>query len=137
MAEYAKPIPVPQPESDRYWEGTRRRELWLRKCLDCGDAYFYPRDICPKCHSRKTDWIRASGRGTVFTFAIVHRAPHPGFGPDAPYITAIIELEEGPKIPSNLVGIEADPEMIAIGMPVQVIYEKVTDEITLPKFEPA
>ncbi len=137
MAEYNKPIPIPQPESDRYWEGTRRGEIWLRKCLDCDQAYFYPRDICPECFSRNTDWIHASGKGTVFTYAIVHRPPHPGFMADAPYITAIVELEEGVKIPTNLVGIDPEPENIKIGMPVSVVFEKVNDEISLPKFEPA
>lgn len=137
MAEYNKPIPVPQPESDRYWEGTRRGEIWLRKCLDCDQAYFYPRDICPECFSRNTDWVHASGKGAVFTYAIVHRPPHAGFMADAPYITAIVELEEGVKIPTNLVGIDPEPENVQIGMPVKAVFEKITDEITLPKFEPA
>ena len=135
MADYTKPIPVPQPESDRYWEGTRREELWLRTCLDCDQAYFYPRDICPKCHSRNTDWIRSSGKGTIYTFSIAHRAPHPGFVGDVPYIAAIVELEEGPRIPTNIVGVDPEPENLDIGMPVQVVFEKITDEITLPKFE--
>ena len=135
MADYTKPIPVPQPESDRYWEGTRREELWLRTCLDCDQAYFYPRDICPKCHSRNTDWIRSSGKGTIYTFSIAHRAPHPGFVGAVPYIAAIVELEDGPRIPTNIVGVDPEPENLDIGMPVQVVFEKITDEITLPKFE--
>ncbi|MEE8363063.1 MAG: Zn-ribbon domain-containing OB-fold protein [Dehalococcoidia bacterium] len=136
MAEaYNKPLPIPQPESDRYWEGAKNHELWLRKCNDCNQAYFYPRNICPGCFSDNVEWIQASGRGTVHTFAIVHRSPHPGF--EAPYVTALIDLEEGPRMPTNLVNVEPDPEKIQIGMAVKVTFDDVTDEITLPKFEPA
>ncbi|MFW6174877.1 MAG: Zn-ribbon domain-containing OB-fold protein [Chloroflexota bacterium] len=134
---YNKPIPVPQPESDHYWEGTKQRELRLRHCKSCDQAYFYPRDICPSCFGGDVDWITASGRGTVYTFAIVHRAPHPGFAEDAPYITALVELEEGPRFPTNLVNVDPDPDKIHIGMPVRVVYEDITEEIALPKFEPA
>lgn len=137
MTEYNKPIPIPQPESDRYWEGTRRGELWLRKCLRCEKGYFYPRDICPSCFSRETDWFRSSGQGTLYTFAIVHRAPHPGFAEDAPYIVALVEVEDGVRIPTNIVNVEPAPENLRVGMAMRVVYEKITPEITLPKFEPA
>ena len=137
MAEHEKPVPIPQPESDRYWEGLRRHEFWLRKCLDCDQAYFYPRDICPICFSRHTDWIRASGKGSVYTYAIVHRAPHPGLIEDVPYITALVELDEGVLVPTNIVGVDPEPDKVTIGMPVEVVFEKISEEITLPKFTPA
>ena len=86
---YSKPVPVPQGESDYYWEKTKAHELWLRKCNDCNQAYFYPRDICPMCFSRNTSWIQASGKGTLHTFAIVHRAPTPAFRDDAPFVVAM------------------------------------------------
>ena len=75
---YSKPLPTTQPESDFYWEKTKEHELWLRSCNDCSQAYFYPRDICPVCFSRNTTWVQASGKGTLHTFAIVHRAAHAG-----------------------------------------------------------
>ena len=139
MAEtYSKPVPRPQPESDLYWEKAKQRELWLRKCNSCGQAYFYPRDISPCCFSRDTGWIQASGRATLYTFGIVHRAPHPGFAGDVPFVTAIVELEEGPRMPTNIVGIEEPtPEKLQIGMPLEVTFEDITDEIALPKFRPA
>ena len=137
MPEYKKPLPVPQPESDRYWEGTRNGELWLRRCLDCIKAYFYPRNICPHCGSADVEWFQASGRATLYTFAIVHRAPHPGFEAEAPYITALVELEEGPRMATNLAGVQADPANLKIGMPLKVVFEKATETITLPKFTPA
>jgi uncharacterized OB-fold protein len=132
-----RPLPVPQPESDFYWEKCREHELWLRRCNDCQKAYFYPRDICPHCFSRNVTWVRASGRGTVFTYAIVHRPPTPAFRDKVPYVVAIVELEEGPKIPTNLVGIDPDPAKIRVGMPVVVDFEDVSPTISLPVFRPA
>ena len=127
--------PVPQPESDFYWEKAKQHELWLRSCNDCKKAYFYPRDICPNCFSRNTIWIQASGKGILHTFAIVHRAPASAFKESAPYIVAIVELEEGPRMPTNLIGVDHDPTQIKIGMPVEVIFEDVNDKFALPKFK--
>ena len=95
------PLPVPQPESDFYWEKCKEHELWLRRCIPCDQAFFYPRDMCPfpDCFCPETDWVQSSGRGTLHTFAIVHRAPVPAFRDKVPYITAVVELEEGPRIP--------------------------------------
>ncbi len=132
-----RPLPVPQPESDFYWEKCRQHELWLRKCNDCQKAYFYPREICPHCFSRNTAWVKASGRGTLHTYAIVYRPPTPAFRDKLPYVVALVELEEGPRMPTNLVGIEPDPARIKIGMPVAVDFEDVSETISLPVFRPA
>ena len=135
--QYRKPIPAPQPESDYYWEKARQHELWLRSCTACGQAYFYPRDISPCCFSRDTTWIRASGKATLYTFGIVHRAPHPGFMDDLPLVTAIVELEEGPRMPTNIVGIDdPTPDKLEVGMPLEVTFEDITATIALPKFRP-
>ena len=93
--DYKKPIPSPQGESDFYWEKAKQEELWLRECPVNG-PYFYPRDISPGAMRKDTKWIKASGKATLFTFSIVERAPHPGFVDDVPFVTAIVELEEGP-----------------------------------------
>lgn len=130
------PAPTPQPESDFYWEKCKAEELWLRHCKTCGYAYFYPRDICPKCFSRDTDWVQSSGKGTVHTFAIVHRGPTPPFRERVPYVPAIVELAEGPRIPTNLVEVEPAPDSIKIGMAVEVVFEPLDDHIYLPKFRP-
>ena len=130
------PPPQPQPESDFYWEKCKANELWLRHCKSCDQAYFYPRDICPNCFSRDTDWIQSSGRGILHTFAIVHRGPTPAFRDRVPYVAAIVEVESGARIPTNLVGIDPDPELIKIGMPVEVTFEEVTEEVSLPQFRP-
>ena len=134
---YNKPIPVPQVESDVYWQGAKKHELWLRNCNDCGNAYFYPRDISPCCFSRNTGWVQASGNATLFTYAIVHRAPHMGFVGDVPFVTAMVELEEGPIMPTNIVIDDPTPENLQIGMALEVVFEDITDDIALPKFKPA
>ena len=134
---YNKPVPVPQGESDYYWEKAKAHELWLRQCDDCGNAYFYPRDISPCCFSKNTSWIQASGKATLFTFAIVQRPPHPGFREIAPYVTAIVELEEGPKFPTNIVIDDPTPENLQIDMALEVTFDDITDTIALPKFKPA
>ena len=133
---YRKPIPVPQGESDYYWEKTKEEELWLRKCNECQQAYFYPRDISPCCFSKDTTWIQASGKATLFTYGIVHRAPHAGFAEDVPFVTAIVKLQEGPKMPTNIVMDNPTPEKLQIDMPLEVVFESVSDGISLPKFKP-
>ena len=134
---YNKPVPTPQGESDFYWEKAKQHELWLRKCEDCGNAYFYPRDISPCCFSKNTSWMQASGNASLYTYAIVHRAPHPGFADEAPFVTAIVELEEGPRMPTNVVIDDPTPEKLQVGMPLRVVFEDITDAIALPKFAPA
>ena len=135
--QYNKPIPVPQGESDEYWNKAKEGELWLRSCNDCGGAYFYPRDISPCCFSRDTTWVQASGNATLYTYAIVHRAPHPGFVGDVPFVPAIVELEEGPRMPTSIVIDEPTQENLQIGMALKVVFEDITDSIALPKFAPA
>ena len=139
MAGHPIPLPSPQGESRFYWDAARRGELWLRRCNGCGDAYFYPRDISPCCFSRDTEWMRASGRATLFSFAIVHRSPHPAFQDRAPFVVAIAELEEGPLMATDLVGLpaEPDPADLRIGMDLVVTFDDVSEEVTLPRFRPA
>jgi hypothetical protein len=135
MADYAKPVPYPTPETKRYWDGCKQRELWIPYCLSCQQFYWYPRRFCPRCFGWETEWRQASGRGTLYTYAIQYRPQGPGF--EAPYVTALVQLEEGPRLPSNLIDIEPDPEQIRCDMPLEVVFEEITDEITLPKWRPA
>ena len=134
---YKKPLPQPQQEWDYYWEKAKQHELWLRKCDDCGQAYFYPRDISPCCFSRNTSWTRASGKAKLHTFAIVHRPPHPGWQDEVPYVAAIVGLDEGPRMPTNIVMDDPTPDKLQIDMPLEVTFEDVSDTISLPKFRPA
>jgi uncharacterized OB-fold protein len=130
-----KPLPVPTPETAPYWEGLKQHELRIQRCRDCNRAYFYPRPFCPQCFSWNVEWFTASGKARLHTYEIVHRAA-PAFAPDAPYVLAVVELEEGPRMMTNLVDVTPDPAKLPLDMPLEIVYDQVSNEITLPKFRP-
>jgi uncharacterized OB-fold protein len=134
---YAKPIPSPSPETQFFWDKAKAHELWLPHCRPCDAAFWFPRDFCPRCGSRDVEWRRASGRGVVYTFAIHHRAFHSGWANDVPYVTALVDLEGGVRLFTNLVDIQPDPAHVKCDMPVEAVFEDITDEVTLIKFGPA
>lgn len=135
LADYRKPIPQPTPETQNFWDGTKAGELRLQRCNDCQNVYFPARPFCPKCGSRSVSWFAASGRGTLFSYVINHR-PAPGFQDEAPYAIAVVQLEEGPRMMTNLVGVEQTPEALPLDLPLEVTFEQISDEISLPKFQP-
>lgn len=135
MAGYLKPIPKVDEVSKTFWQGCQRQELLLQKCRDCSRFQFYPRPICINCMSRNLEWVRSSGRGTVHSFTIVHQNVTPGFVQEVPYVFAIIELAEGVRLSTNIVG--CAPADVYIGMPVMVVFESISPEINLPKFQPS
>ncbi len=129
-----KPVPGINKLNKDFWEATRRHELVLQSCRKCG-SYRYPAGlICPECLSDELVWRKVSGRGVVYTWTVFHRAYHPAFVDDLPYAVVAVELEEGPRIVTNLV--DCKLENIKIGMPVEVVFEDINDEISLPKFRP-
>ena len=136
MPDYSGPVPVPTPETRPFWEAAKRHELHLQHCRSCDHYIFYPRAACPYCLAGDLEWLRVSGRGTLETFTVVHRGQK-GFPLGSPYVIAIVRLAEGPRLMTNLVGIAADPAAIAIGMAVEVVFEDVTAEVSLPRFRPA
>ena len=135
MAGYQKPLPDITPAMRPFWEAARHHQLAVQRCRGCGAHRFPARDICSRCLSREADWVPVSGRGTVFSWAVMHQIYHPGFAADVPYAVVVIELEEGARLVSNLVDCPLDA--IAAGMPVEVVFEDVTPDVTLPKFRPA
>ena len=135
-SEWTRPIPRPDAVSAAYWEAAARGELLIQECKSCGHRQFYPRAVCTDCGG-DVDWLTCSGRGTVHTFTVIRQNHAKPFKDELPYVVAIVELEEGPRMMSNLVGIEPDPKRIACDMPVEIVFEKLTDEITLPLFKPA
>ena len=135
MSEYAKPLPSVDEREKPFWEAARRHELVMQRCLDCGRFRNPPAELCPVCLSSRSEWSRVIGRGTVYSWVVYHRAFHPAFVPDLPYAVALIELEEGPRLFSNIVS--CNLKDIHIGMPVEVVFDDVTDEVTLPKFKPS
>jgi uncharacterized OB-fold protein len=135
MSSYAKPVPAISPEMRPFFEGAKRHELWVQRCPSCRTQRFPARAICSNCLSTASEWVRVSGRGEIFSFNVMHQVYHPGFAPEVPYAVVIVRLAEGAKMLSNLVGVA--PHDIRIGMPVQVTFDDITDEVTLPKFVPA
>jgi uncharacterized OB-fold protein len=135
MPEYSGPLPVPTPESQPFWAAARRHELTLQRCRACARFFFYPRAACPHCLSGDLEWRRVSGRGTLHTFTVVYRGLR-NFPLGEPYVLAIVELDEGPRMMTNLVDVEADPAKLRIGIPVEVVFADVTSEVSLPRFRP-
>jgi len=134
-SEYLKPIPGPDEESAPFFEGARQHKLMLMRCNNCKSYRMPSRDRCDVCWSTDTSWAQASGKGTVYTFGITHQVYHPGFKDAVPYNVAVIELEEGPRMTTNIVGCSNDK--IRVGMAVEVTFEDINDEVSLPKFWPA
>ena len=133
--EYRKPLPVPSSVTAPCWNGLREGVLRVQRCRDCGRHVFYPRSLCPHCLSESLEWVEVSGRGKLYSFTVVRRAMHPAFQEDVPYVYAIVELEEGPRVTSNVVNCPL--EAIRVDMPLRAVYDSVTPEVTLLKFEPA
>jgi uncharacterized OB-fold protein len=134
VSAYAKPLPEITREMRPFWEAARRHELVVQRCRGCGAHRFPARDICSRCLSRDAEWVRVSGRGTIFSHATMHQVYHPGFAAEVPYAVVVVEIEEGARLVSNLVGCPAGD--VRPGMPVEVVFEDVTPEVTLPKFRP-
>lgn len=130
----AKPIPRIDEESKGYWEACGRGELYVQRCRDCDTLRHYPRALCPSCLSEQVEWIRCSGRGKVYTFTVTYQNQAPGFRDQLPYVLAYVELDEGPRMLTNIV--DCEPGSVEIGMAVQVAFDELTDEIALPKFRP-
>ena len=136
--ELERPLPHPiTPEAKPFWDGLREQKLLLPKCGACGHVFFYPRAVCPRCQARDIGWIQASGRGKLHDFEIAYQVFNKAWKVKPPYVLAMVELAEGPRLMTNLVNVEPDPKAITCDMPVRVVFSKLTDEITLPLFEPA
>jgi uncharacterized OB-fold protein len=132
-----RPAVSPSPDAAPFWEATRRRELQLPYCAACERFFFYPRTLCPTCGTRDPDWRRVSGRGRLHSFCIHHHSALPGFRDAVPFVTALVELEEGPRIMSFLTGVETDPSAIRCEMPLKVAFVDLDDGEVLPVFRPA
>ena len=129
-----RPAPIPDFETQPYWDAAARSELMLQRCVACGTHRHYPRALCPSCHADTHDWVRVSGQGRVYSFSIVRRAPSPAFAALVPYVVALIALDEGPHLLSHVVGVA--PESVRIDMPVTVAFEEIGDGVKLPVFRP-
>ena len=135
MAEWTKPMPTTSGETRPYWESSRRGQLLIQRCDSCDEYQFYPRGICVSCFTPNIKWVQASGKGTVWTFTITRQNRAPGFAEDVPYVLALVELEEGVKMFTNI--IDCPPQDVHIGMPVEVTFRQASDQMTVPYFKPA
>lgn len=129
-----KPAPVPNADTKPFWDACNEERLIYQSCRSCGHAQFYPRSICVRCEGRALDWRDAKAAGTVHTFTIVHRAPTPAFRADAPYVLALIDLDDGFRMMMNIV--DCAPESVRIGMAVRIVFEE-RDGQRLPQAAPA
>ncbi|HIG42058.1 MAG: Zn-ribbon domain-containing OB-fold protein [bacterium] len=135
MADKSKvSLPMPTPETEHFWKGAKQAELKLQKCGDCSHVYFPPRPFCPSCASRSVEVFTASGRGTLYSYVINHR-PHPAH--DNPYSIAVVSLDEGPRMMTNIINCPQTPEALQLDMSVEVIFEEMSEEISLPYFQPS
>ena len=137
VAEYQKPLPNPlhRETSAPFWEAARRHALALQRCEACGRLVWYPREVCSFCLSSRLAWETLSGRGRLHSYTVIHQPANPAFREDVPYIYAMVELDEGPRIIGNVIGCR--PEEARIDMPLVAVYDDVTPDVTLVKFRPA
>jgi uncharacterized OB-fold protein len=131
-------LPEPTPETLHFWEGCKAGELRLQRCDACAEAYFPPRDFCPRCGGREVSVFAASGRARLHSYVISHRPP-PWLkeAPTEPHSIAVVVLEEGPQMMTNVVGCPQTPEALQLDMALEVTFEQASDTIALPQFQPA
>ncbi|CAB4725603.1 MAG: DNA-binding protein [Actinobacteria bacterium] len=135
MTEWTKPLPHPTPLSQPFWDGTKEREIRLQRCDACGAHRFPPLVLCRVCLAEEHQWVPTSARGTLYSYVIQHRPATPAFIDDLPYVVAIVELDEGPLMLTNIVGCEIDA--LEVGMRVEATYFDASDDITLYPFTPS
>jgi uncharacterized OB-fold protein len=128
-------LPTPDIDTQPFWDAAKEHKLLVKRCGACGAHFHYPRPFCPKCWSADVSWVEASGRGTVYTFSVVHQNDLPPWPSRVPYVAAIVELEEGPRLMSMVV--ECEHDAVECGLPVEVTFEVRDDEFTVPVFRPA
>jgi len=129
------PLPSPNPLTEPYWQAAHQRQLKLPRCEACAKFHFYPRSACPHCGCRELSWQAVSGKGVVYSYTVVHRAPSKGFAPEVPYVVAVVALDEGPHLMARLMQIQ--PPDVSIGLRVAVDFMRMDDETTLPVFRRA
>lgn len=130
--EYTLPVPIANADSLPYWNAAREQRLVIRQCTECSQLHFMPRHLCPHCWSDQLEWVDAKGTGSIHSFSIVRRASDPAFTSLVPYVLALIELDEGPRMMANILG--SDALQSAIGDRVQVAFEARGDKANLPQF---
>jgi uncharacterized OB-fold protein len=127
-----RPVPVPDERSASFFQAAKEGRLLIKKCPSCSRFLAPQREICDSCGNEALEWTQASGRGTIYSFVIMHQLLHPAFRDEIPYNVIVVELEEGPRLTSNLVG--TPNREIRVGLPVEAVFEELSDEVSVPKF---
>ena len=134
MSDYKKPLPMVQTWSEEFWKAAKQHRLLIQKCNKCQAMIFYPRKHCPECWSSDMGWSEADGRGKVYTYTVMMDQVEPKFMEDLPYVLALVDLKEGIRMMTRIVGCK--PEEVTFDMDVEVVFEDVTQEFSLPYFRP-
>lgn len=134
MTEYSKPLPKSDPVTAPFWDSLKKRAMEIQSCDDCGAFVFYPRALCPGCGSRNLSWTPVSGRGHIYSMTVVHKGAPGPFKGDMPYVVALVELDEGCRMMTNIVEAKPDAKELRIGQAVEIVYDPVTEDVALPKF---
>jgi uncharacterized OB-fold protein len=134
MSDYKKPLPQVETYSQPFWEGTKNNKLLIQICDDCKSKIFFPRKQCPECWSTSLGWIEASGKAEIYAFSVTYEGVEAAFVEDLPIVLAWVDLPEGIRMQTNIV--DCNPEDVAIGQSVEVVFKAVTEDITLPYFRP-
>jgi uncharacterized protein len=136
-AVHLQPVVSPAPDAAPFWEAAARHELLLPSCTACDSAFFYPRILCPRCGSRDLEWSTASGAGTLYSFCVHYQSSELGLSDAVPFATALVDLDEGPRLMAFLVGVPDDPELIEVGAPLTVEFHDLAVGHTVLAFRPS
>ncbi|MCZ7525547.1 MAG: Zn-ribbon domain-containing OB-fold protein [Acidimicrobiia bacterium] len=128
-------LPTPDLEQQPFWDAAKQERLLVKRCRACRAHHFYPRPFCPRCWSGDVEWVEASGRGTLYTWSVVHVNDLPPFPERVPYVAAIVDLDEGPRMETNVV--DCDFDALQVGMPLEVTFREISDDFAIPVFRPA
>jgi uncharacterized protein len=133
MSEYLKPLPTITDDNREFWEGAKQGHLRMQQCGDCKHIRYPISHCCPKCLSYKFEWVNLSGRGEVFSYVVFYQLYNKAFEKDIPYNVALVQLEEGPRMYSNVVGVDNDA--VKVGDKLEVVFDPVTADVTIPRFK--
>lgn len=128
-------LPSPDLETQPFWDATREHKLLIKRCRSCNEFHFYPRPFCPKCWSEDVEWVEASGKATLYTWSVVHQNDLPPWPERVPYVAAVVDLVEGPRMQTNIIDCPFDE--LVDGLALEVVFQATSDEFTIPVFRPA
>jgi len=129
---YDKPLPGNNPDTQPFWEACHEHILKFQQCVACGYVRWPPAMICPRCHGTQVTWVTAAGTGSIYSYVVYRETYHPAFEPELPYVVALVQLPEGPRLLTNIVG--CAPDDLTCDLPVEVAWDDVTETVSLPKF---